>query len=306
MRLIVPASSTKDIEMYNQIGVDEIYLGLREDKEDKDWDIINKRAEINANFLDVKDIQNIKSDAKLSFTLNSSFFTERKIEQVKHQIEITKCVIDNYFVSDPSIIQLVKDLAPDKGIVLSVICACMNSGAVKFYQDLGIKRIILPRHLSFPEFQSLTKNSINTEFEVLIQNQFCRNIDGFCSRAHIPKGDIDLMCCDIPFKSKIINISADEKDLKLAYYNINSIIPNYCKTCGICFIKKFHEIGIENFKIVGRNHSLERKKKDALMIKKVFKMIDNNEFNSNAEYEEKCRKLFKETFGYDCQNRCYY
>lgn len=302
MKIVAPASTLGDIEAYNKLGVDEIYFGLREDNGKNNWDIINKRSEVNANFLDYLALEEIKTSSELSFTINSPFFTQGKIEQVKEQVLRTKDIVDNYIISDPSLIRQIKKLAPDNGLILSVIGVCLNSETARFYKRLGIRKIILPRHLNMEEYRAIVRNNPEIEFEVLIMNQYCRNIDGFCSRCHIPLGNKQLENCDILFNSKIIrlNKNVSDKELKIVHSNIQSIIQKYYKVCGLCHIREFRDIGINHLKIVGRNNSADKKIKDVMIIKKA---IDNL---NDMDFEKICKNLFKEGFGFRCKNNCYY
>ena len=301
MKIVAPASSLKDIEEYNKLGVDEIYIGLRNEK--NDWKIINKRSEKNANFKNLEEIRKIKTDAEISFVINNSFFDDSRLKIVKKQIIDTKNYVNNYIISDPSLIKIVKKYAPNKNIILSVIGANFNSESIKFFTKKGIKKIILPRHLTMTEFKKIVEKNKQTEFEVLIMNQYCRNVDGFCSRCHIPENGIYQMTCDIPFNSKLIklndNISNDK--LNLAQKNIANI-SKFNRICGLCFIKDFQKIGINHLKLVGRNHNTKWKVDDVKMVKEAIENLETNK----TKFIKKCKTIFKNRKGRDCNNNCYY
>ena len=137
---------------------------------------------------------------------------------------------------------------------------------------------------------------------MFILNQFCRNVDGFCSRCHIPNGEHQLSNCYVPFSSKVLNLKKGNQKTELVHKNISSILTNFKPECGICFLKKLEEIGIKGVKIVGRDHDSKRKFLDAKLIKDVLELSELNE----ETFENKCKALFIERFGIDCKNNCYY
>jgi putative protease len=58
---------------------------------------------------------------------------------------------DALIMSDPGLIMLVRERRPDLAIHLSVQSNVVNYAAVKFWQGIGLKRIILSRELSLKE-----------------------------------------------------------------------------------------------------------------------------------------------------------
>ncbi len=297
VKIVAPASNLKDVEEYEKLKVDELYIGLI-DSDDNKWHQINKRNENNANFTNIEDIKKIKEINKyseVSLTLNASFYNKKGIKKVKKQIEETKNYVDNYIIADPSIIPLVKKTG--KGIILSCISATMNSQAVKFFKGLGVKKIILPRHLNIKEIKKIISENKDMEFEVMILNQFCRNVDGLCSRCHIPNGEYALSNCYIPYKSKVIKLKeCNDETVKKVHQNIANILTKFNPECGICFIEEFEKYGIDSLKIVGRDHLTEKKIKDVKLIKEILKGLT----------KEECKDKFEENFGFKCNNNCYY
>ena len=313
MKIVAPASSKEDVIAYNKIGVEEIYLGvnnlLKSEHESNKWNSVNERFERKANFANLEEIKEInkinslaKKPAELSLTLNRAFYNETQFERAKEQVMVIKDYIDNFIVSDISLINFIREHAPNNGIILSCIAVCLNSDAVKFYQQLGVKKIILPRHLSIGEIKSITTDNPSMEFEVMILNQFCRNVDGFCSRCHIPIDDIEKEIFDTP-----CNISYDQTlyplkqnlDKSLINKNIKSVIKKFNPFCGICFIKELEKNGVDSLKIVGRANSNIRKDNDAQFLRKVLELKDE-------DYKTKCKELFRQYYNFDCENNCYY
>jgi putative protease len=316
MKIVAPASSLEEIREYNKIGIEEIYLGLNElpseEKQKNKWDTVNERFEPHASFSSfdsIKEANRINASsakpAELSLVLNKSFYNEDQLKRVKEQIMYLKDYVDNFIISDVSLIKFIKENAPNNGIILSCLSVCQNSSSVRFYKKQGIKKIILPRHLTLNEIEDITENNKDIEFEMMILNQFCRNIDGFCSRCHIPSPGEEKFktVCNLPYKNQIHFIKEGKERLKeLIEENISNVTKKFNPFCGICFLKKLEGLGVTHLKIVGRTNSLQRKINDARFIKKAISLMNLPQ----EEFEEKCKELFKDYYQFKCENNCYY
>ncbi|MFW6025273.1 MAG: U32 family peptidase [Candidatus Woesearchaeota archaeon] len=314
MKIVAPASSIEEVKKFNELEVDEIYFGLKslEDKEieDRKWDSVNERFEKKGNFTNVEEIKkvyelnkNASKSAELSLTLNRAFYTNDQLKRALNQIKKTKKYINNYIIADPSLINPVKKIAPNLNIKLSCISVCLNPETAKFFKNRGIKRIALPRHLTLKEIKEIKKES-DIELESMILNQFCRNIDGFCYRCHIPVPGKDrfITNCNISFRQKIFNIDSNKREMKNADRNIASILNRFNPFCGICFLKRLKKLGVNHLKIVGRSNSTERKVNDIKFIQNALSFSDIRK----SDYIKKCKKLFEEYYGFKCKNNCYF
>lgn len=305
MKIVAPANSLNDVIFYIEKKVDEIYFGFK-DPLSKKWSTINKRNEFNGNIESIDDLNKIRDLKKankdlffpeLSLTLNSSYFDDQMIEEFKKQIILTKDIVDNYIIADVSLINVIKSLAPNNGIILSCIGVCLNSKSASFYLSLGIKKIILPRHLKIKEIELILKNNSSAKFEVMVLNQFCKNIDGFCSRCHIPTNNGEIANCRLPYELNFtgtLNYEIVKKNL-----NLKLIHDPFC---AICFLKEFSKIGVDSLKIVGRTNNYLKKKNDILMLQDVFNLFKLND----DDYKKECKKIFKKYTLVDCKNNCYY
>ncbi|MBD3164008.1 hypothetical protein GF323_02320 [Candidatus Woesearchaeota archaeon] len=302
MKIAAPASNLEEIRHYAKLKVDEIYLGFKSPAERK-WSTLNKRNEPLSNFSSLQDISQVKklnTYSEISLTLNYPFYGPKLLRAAKKQVISFKDYIDNFIISAPSIIQLVKKHAPEKGIILSCIYPCFNSRTASFFSSLGIKKIILPRHLTVKEITGLAVANPEIRFEAMVINQYCKNIDGFCSRCHIPTKKGEFTTCSFPSVNRLCCLGKTTSK-ETVQKNINSI-SQYNPFCGLCFIKQFHDAGIDSIKIVGRSNPTERKKTDIEMIKKAM----SNVHLSQPDYIDFCRQLFREYFFHNCKNNCYY
>jgi putative protease len=87
---------------------------------------------------------------------------------------------DALIMSDPGLIMMVRERWPDLPIHLSVQSNVVNYAAVKFWQGLGLRRIILSRELSLQEVAEIRELCPDIELEVFVHGALCIAYSGRC------------------------------------------------------------------------------------------------------------------------------
>lgn len=87
---------------------------------------------------------------------------------------------DALIMADPGLIMLVRETWPDMPIHLSVQANTVNYAAVKFWQALGLTRIILSRELSIDEVAEIRQLCPDMELEVFVHGALCIAYSGRC------------------------------------------------------------------------------------------------------------------------------
>ncbi len=87
---------------------------------------------------------------------------------------------DGIIFSDPGAYRLIRKYFPDIGLHLSTQASTMNYEAIKFWQDLGVKRIVLARELSLKEIEQIKKEVPWMELEVFVHGAMCMTFSGRC------------------------------------------------------------------------------------------------------------------------------
>ncbi len=90
------------------------------------------------------------------------------------------CKADALLVADPGLVSRVRETWPDAVIHLSVQAHTVNYAAVKFWQALGVKRIILSRELSLDEVAEIRQLCPDIELEVFVHGALCIAYSGRC------------------------------------------------------------------------------------------------------------------------------
>jgi putative protease len=87
---------------------------------------------------------------------------------------------DALIMSDPGLIDMVREAWPEQVIHLSVQANTVNWAAVRFWQKIGVDRIILSRELSLDEVAEIRQQCPDIELEVFVHGALCIAYSGRC------------------------------------------------------------------------------------------------------------------------------
>ena len=87
---------------------------------------------------------------------------------------------DALIMSDPGLIDMVRETWPEQVVHLSVQANTVNYMAVKFWQKVGVARIILSRELSLDEVAEIRQQCPDIELEVFVHGALCIAYSGRC------------------------------------------------------------------------------------------------------------------------------
>ncbi|RBP46685.1 peptidase U32 family protein [Garciella nitratireducens] len=173
---------------------------------------------------------------------------------------INKIGIDAVIVADPGVIALVKENAPNLSIALSTQANNTNWKSAKFWNDIGVDRIIVARELSLKEIKEIVEKTPNTlEIEAFIHGAMCISYSGRCLLSnYMTNRDANRGACAHPCRWKYYLM---EEKRPGEYYPIyedesGTHIFNSKDLCMIEHIPELIETGIDSFKIEGRMKSL--------------------------------------------------
>ncbi len=87
---------------------------------------------------------------------------------------------DALIMADPGLIMLVRERWPDMPIHLSVQANTVNAAGVRFWQSVGLQRVILSRELSLDEVAEVRQACPDMEIEVFVHGALCIAYSGRC------------------------------------------------------------------------------------------------------------------------------
>ena len=87
---------------------------------------------------------------------------------------------DALIMADPGLIAMVRERWPETEVHLSVQANTVNYAAVKFWQSLGLTRVILSREISLDEIEEIRQQCPDMELEVFVHGALCMAYSGRC------------------------------------------------------------------------------------------------------------------------------
>ena len=87
---------------------------------------------------------------------------------------------DALIMSDPGLIMMVREAFPQMDVHLSVQANAVNWATVKFWQQMGLTRVILSRELSLEEVAEIRQQVPDIELEIFVHGALCMAYSGRC------------------------------------------------------------------------------------------------------------------------------
>lgn len=237
IELLAPAGDLERLKITLLYGADAVYLG-------------GSKLGLRANAINFS-MEQLKEGCefahslgkKVYLTVNIVFHEEDRLGLVEYLEEVVACGIDAVIVSDPYLVSFMHEHYPTIDIHLSTQASTTNIKAASFYQDLGVKRIVLAREVGKKEMQEIITET-GLEIEVFIHGAMCTCISGRCALSNYAtnrdanRGGCAQVCRFV--------FSTEEEDFMMASKDL-SMAP---------YIKDLIEIGVTSLKVEGRMRSL--------------------------------------------------
>ena len=87
---------------------------------------------------------------------------------------------DALIMADPGLMLMIRERWPEMPIHLSVQANTVNHAAVRFWQSVGVARVILSRELSLDEIAEIRQECPDMELEVFVHGALCVAYSGRC------------------------------------------------------------------------------------------------------------------------------
>ncbi len=118
---------------------------------------------------------------KLFFVASNLIAGNNKVKTYLEDLEpVIEAGPNALIMTDPGLIMMVKDKWPHQEVHLSVQSSVMNYASVKFWQSMGISRVILSRELSLKEIEAIRQECPDIELEVFVHGALCMAYSGRC------------------------------------------------------------------------------------------------------------------------------
>ncbi len=281
--LLSPAGTLKGMRYAFAYGADAVYAGQpRYSLRVRNNEFSNQNLE--------SAINEAHSQGKKFYLASNIVAHNNKVKTYLNDLEpVIAAKPDSLIMSDPGLIMMVRETWPDQVIHLSVQSNVVNHASVKFWQKIGVSRIILSRELSIEEIAEIREECSNIEIEVFVHGALCMAYSGRCLLAgYLNHRDANQGVCTNACRWKYSiktakedewgNLIADEVPQLGKGLTVNDTFileekerPGECMSieedahgtymfnskdlCAIRHVKQFCEIGIDSLKIEGRTKS---------------------------------------------------
>lgn len=282
--LLAPAGNMETLIMAVNNGADAIYIG---------GELFSARA-----FAKNFNKKELKKAVDYCHIYNVKLFVA--VNTVIFEDEIEKCLnylnylyeinVDAVIMQDIGMISLTRKMIPNLEIHASTQTNCHSEETLKFFKNIGVKRVVLAREMTIDEIKKL---KTDIDIEIFIHGALCVSYSGRCLFSSLNGGRSGnrgkcVGSCRIPYE-----IYKDGKKLNIKY-------PLSTKElCTANNLDQILKLNISSLKIEGRMKSKEY----VGYVTKVYRRIIDDYFkNKISKLTDKeiinLTKLYNRTFTY--------
>lgn len=173
--LLAPAGTLKNLRYAIAYGADAVYAGMPRYSlrvRNNDFDTLSQLQ---------NGIDEVHAAGKQFFLATNVLPHNSKVKTFIQDIEpIVALGPDALIMADPGLIMMVREKWPEMPVHLSVQANTVNYASVKFWQSLGLSRVILSRELSLDEIAEIRQQCPEMELEVFVHGALCIAYSGRC------------------------------------------------------------------------------------------------------------------------------
>ncbi|MCQ2796933.1 MAG: U32 family peptidase [Bacilli bacterium] len=244
IELLAPAGNLEKLKYAVMFGADAVFIGGKQFS-------LRSRAS-NFTLEDIKEGCGFAHahNAKVHVTCNIVMHESDLDGLLDYLLALDKCGVDAIIASSPTILTLVKKHTKMEAHV-STQQTVTNSKAVKFFEEMGVDRVVLGRECSMEDIRNIRKNS-NIDIEAFIHGGMCSSFSGRCMLSNVMtnrdanRGGCAQSCrWDYRLFEGEKEISDDDHKFTMSGKDL----------CAIDFIADMIEAGVTSLKIEGRMKS---------------------------------------------------
>lgn len=327
VRIASPVSVPDEVEALAETGASELYCGVLprawvERHGAVAW--LNRRGADKANmpsFGELARLVDRAHDCRLPVrvALNAPYYTEAQLaDAVEACRSIRGAGADGVIVADPALVLGIREAGIELDVTLSSVAAVHNVEACLFFVELGIKRLVLPRYVSFEELRRIRRGLPDVELEVFILNDGCVYEEAHCATTHAEGA---FCMSDWRYAFERIDASAltpaeaealarNVEAYKRWIWYVNNCGSSYSQRgvpngpCGLCAIAELCDIGVDCLKIVGREAHPHRKLRSLELVRTVLDRVEQG--GTSEEARLLARELRDTPEHCDAGFMCYY
>jgi putative protease len=173
--LLLPAGSLAKMHAAFDYGADAVYAGQPR------YSLRARNNEFSTSKALGEGIAQAHARGKQFFVASNIFAHNAKLKTYLRDMRpVIEMKPDALIMADPGLIMMVRDEWPEMPVHLSVQANAVNWADVKFWQRMGLTRVILSRELSLDEIAEIRQRCPDIELEVFVHGAMCIAYSGRC------------------------------------------------------------------------------------------------------------------------------
>lgn len=249
--LLAPAGNFEKLKVALHYGADAVYMGIPE------LSLRGKMKDMNLDVLK-QSIDYVKKHQKKIYVTMNIFPHNKDISLIIENLKIIEEIKPHAMIfSDPGVYRLAKKYAPSIPLHISTQANVTNVESAKFWEELGIERIILAREVSIEEIKEFRQN-IKIDLEAFVHGSMCIAYSGKCylsaymTNRSANHGECTNSC---RWKYSIYYLKEETRDGQ--YFPVyeddrGTYIMSSKDLCMIEYLPLLANAGVNSFKIEGR------------------------------------------------------
>lgn len=239
LELLAPAGDLERLKIAFLYGADAVYIG-------------GENFSLRANALNFS-LDEIRQAVLFAHELNKKVyvtvnivFHDKNLDGLEEYLKtLDKYSVDAIIASDVVVMDLWKKLNLKMELHVSTQASSLNYETVKFYQEIGAKRVVLAREACSDDIKRI-KDETGIEIECFIHGAMCTSISGRCVLSNYAtnrdsnRGGCAQVC------RFVFNNNLSDKIFSMTPKDLNMV----------AVLKKMIEIGVNSFKVEGRMRSI--------------------------------------------------
>lgn len=251
--ILSPVGDMERLYAALNFGADAVYIGgnefgMRAAAANFSFELMKKAVEITH-----------KMGKKIYLTCNT-LPTNDEIDRMPEYVKNSElCGVDAFIVSDIGVLTLIKKEIPNAEIHISTQAGIVNYASANAFYNMGAKRVVLARELSFDDIKRIRDNTPNDlDIECFVHGAMCMSFSGRCTISnYMTNRDANRGECSQPCRWQYYLM---EEKRPGEYFPVfeekeGTYILNSKDMCMIEHIDKLCNAGISSFKIEGRAKS---------------------------------------------------
>ena len=250
--LLMPVGSPDILPLALRFGADAVYLGS---------DALSLRAKAD-NFTDealAEAIRLTHSFGKRLYLAVNIFAHEADLEEARAlfgRLAAWPDKPDAFIVSDLGLLRLAGSLCPQVPVHVSTQTNSTNSETLRFWYELGVRRVVLARELSLTEIAAVRERiPADMETEVFVHGSMCMSYSGRCLISNFLNGrDANRGLCSQPCRWKyyLCEETRPGEYLPVEESARGTYLYNSRDLCMISHLPELIRAGVSSLKVEGR------------------------------------------------------